>query len=60
MACSTSFGNVSTLRFVGGHSVIRVKVIFKSTSYVACSKAALFAADVMVSSFDDADDSVFR
>ena len=60
IAYSTSFRNVSTLRLVGRHSVIRVKVIFKITSYFACSKAASFAADVMVSSFDDDDDSVFR
>ena len=59
MACSTSFCNVSTLRLVGGHSVNRVEVIFTIESYVACLKAASFAADVMVSSFDDADDSVF-
>ena len=58
MACSTSFRSVSTLRFVGRHSVIRVKVIFRIVSYVACSKAASAATDVMVS-FDDANDRVF-
>ena len=58
IACSTSFRSVSTLRLVGGHSVICVNVIFRIASYVACPKAALTAADVMVS-FDDADDSVF-
>ena len=58
IACSTSFRSVSTLRLVGGHSLIRVKVIFRIASYVACPKAALAAADVMVS-FDDTDDSVF-
>ena len=60
MACSTSFRNVSTLRLVGGHSVIRVKVIFTIASYVACSNAALAAADVLVSSFNGAEDGIFR
>ena len=60
MACSTSFLNVSTLRLVGGHYVIRVKVIFIIASYAACSKTASFATDVMVSSFGEGDDSVFR
>ena len=60
MACSTSFLNVLTLRLVGGHSVIRVKVIFMIAPYVACSKAASAATDVVVSSFDDVNDSAFR
>ena len=59
MACSTPFCNVSTLRLVGGHSMNHMEVIFTIASYVACSKAASAAVDVMVSSFDGADGSVF-
>ena len=60
IACSTFFRSMSTLRLVGGHCVIRVKVIFITASCVACSNASSAAADVMVSSFDDADENVFR
>ena len=47
MVCSTSFLNVSTLRLVGGHSVILVKVLLITASYVVCSNADSLPGDVM-------------
>ena len=47
ITCSISFLSVSTLRLVGGHSVILVKVLLITASYVVCSKADSLAGDVV-------------
>ena len=51
ITCSTSFFNVSTLRLVGGHSVILVKIFLITASKVLGSNAASLAGDVMAFSF---------